>query len=288
MVTPEVLVVGGGRLARTVLRTMPERISCCIVRSGEGAEHLARIAPNISIRVNPETVDDVSFNIVWVLVADSAIRDVSAYLASIGTTWDGCLAIHSSGIGSRDELLTLADSGCVTAVLHPNGAFTGFDRLPEGLVWTISTGLSAESQALIGALLAGLAPTIVPIGDESRSLYHAAASLASNYSIVLFELAHELFCKAGLPRELAAEVVRRYIVESAERGAAFGANRSLTGPVARGDTGVLVRQLTAIREQSAGAFRLYRELMIFAARMVGREGEVLRAIEDTTAACDDH
>jgi predicted short-subunit dehydrogenase-like oxidoreductase (DUF2520 family) len=89
-------------------------------------------------------------------------------------------------------------------------------------------GITAESQeaearALWLAETLGLEP--FRLADDRRAVYHAGASIASNFLVTLYRLAAELVEQAGAPAEALVPLMRRTIDNGFE----------LTGPIARGD-----------------------------------------------------
>src|SRR5947209_7053410 len=71
----------------------------------------------------------------------------------------------------------------------------------------------------------------VEIADADRAVYHAAASIASNFLITVEAAAERLAAGVGVHRELLVPLVRATL----ENWANLGPSRALTGPVARGD-----------------------------------------------------
>lgn len=244
--SPRVAVIGGGRFARSLLRTMPDRICGLVVRNNNIANELQTISPGTPVVTRFQELDPSSYDIVWIATSDTAIREVAQKIAGDRDDWNGIIAIHSSGATSPDTLSALKNKGAIVFALHPNGAFTGEMPVPPGLVWSISSG-GEEIEKIVLRLLDTLAPHIVVVDDEHRALYHAAASVASNYSVTLFGSAVELYRRAGLSDSEARDVVARFIIASAERSALLGARDALTGPVTRGDHDIVAGQADAVR-----------------------------------------
>ncbi|HVE68480.1 MAG TPA: DUF2520 domain-containing protein, partial [Solirubrobacteraceae bacterium] len=88
------------------------------------------------------------------------------------------------------------------------------------------------------------------------ALYHAAASMASNFLITLEAAAERLAATAGADRDLLAPLVRATV----ENWAALGPERALTGPVARGDEATVARQRAAVEERTPELLGLFDEL----------------------------
>jgi predicted short-subunit dehydrogenase-like oxidoreductase (DUF2520 family) len=148
----------------------------------------------------------------------------------------GRLVGHCSGAGSL-ELIAPHEAFS----LHPLMTVTaeGADFRGAGAAIAATT-VHAAAVAHALAEAAGMVPT--EIAEEDRALYHAAASVASNFLITLEGAAEALAAEAGLPRELLAPLVRATV----ENWAALGAERALTGPIARGDEATVTRQRAAI------------------------------------------
>jgi predicted short-subunit dehydrogenase-like oxidoreductase (DUF2520 family) len=110
---------------------------------------------------------------------------------------------------------------------------------PEQLdgAWGAVTAKSTEARerALWLAETLGLRP--FALADEARALYHAGASIASNFLVTLHRAAAELFEQAGVPAEALVPLMERTIENGFE----------LTGPIARGDWETVERHLAALR-----------------------------------------
>jgi predicted short-subunit dehydrogenase-like oxidoreductase (DUF2520 family) len=108
----------------------------------------------------------------------------------------------------------------------------------------------------------------VEVSDRDRVTYHAAASIASNFLITLEAAAEQLAADAGVDRELLVELVRATV----ENWAALGAERALTGPVARGDEQTVAAQRAAIAERAPDLLELF-DVMVDRTRALAGERE---------------
>ncbi len=249
MIRPEqwsrVTLVGAGRLGRSILRTMPDRIAGVVLRDHDAASDIASLAPRAAIHRGPEEVATGDPGVIWIVTGDGAIGGVAEELARARAEWGGVAVVHSSGGTSLSALDPLADAGAITLALHPNGSFTGQALIPSGLVWGL-TARDPAARAIAEGLLAGLDPQIADIADDRRALYHAAASAAANYSMALFAIASDLYQRAGLSAMQAREVVAQFLATTAGNGLAMGPRAALTGPISRGDIDVLRAQMRAV------------------------------------------
>jgi predicted short-subunit dehydrogenase-like oxidoreductase (DUF2520 family) len=91
---------------------------------------------------------------------------------------------------------------------------------------------------------------------EQRALYHAAASLASNFLVTVEGAAERLAMLVGLEREALVPLVRATV----DNWARQGARAALTGPIARGDLATASRQRDAITEAAPDMLPLWDAL----------------------------
>ncbi|MDQ6744618.1 MAG: DUF2520 domain-containing protein [Actinomycetota bacterium] len=106
------------------------------------------------------------------------------------------------------------------------------------------------------ALAEGLGMRAVRVADEDRALYHAAASVASNFLVTLEGAAERLAERAGVERSLLAPLVRATV----ENWATHGAGRALTGPILRGDEATVATQRAAVDQRAPELLGLFDAL----------------------------
>lgn len=93
----------------------------------------------------------------------------------------------------------------------------------------------------------------VAVDDADRALYHAAASVASNFLVTLEAAAERLAAAAGVDRAQLVPLVRATV----ENWAALGPERALTGPIARGDRETVMRQRAAVASRAPDLLGLF-------------------------------
>jgi predicted short-subunit dehydrogenase-like oxidoreductase (DUF2520 family) len=163
---------------------------------------------------------------------------------------------HTSGATGLDALAPVTERGASTFSLHPLQTVPGPDAdLREAPCAVSGSDEDAERYATSLAEALGMRPFAVP--EDRRGAYHAAASMASNFLVVLEESAADLLGQAGIAdaRELLAPLVLRTATNWAERG-----GEALTGPIARGDEETVASHLEAIRELAPELEGLYEAL----------------------------
>ncbi len=156
-------------------------------------------------------------------------------------------------VGHFSAATTLAALGAHEAFsLHPLMTVTAEGAGFDGATAAVA-GATPRALALAEALAAALGMRPVRVADADRAAYHAAASIASNFLVTLEGVAERLARSAGLDREPLVALVQASVANWAR----LGAERALTGPVARGDEETVARQRAAVAE------RLPQELALF-------------------------
>jgi predicted short-subunit dehydrogenase-like oxidoreductase (DUF2520 family) len=135
--------------------------------------------------------------------------------------------------------------------VHPLQTFVR-SRGPEQFdgAWAAVTGESDDALRRARWLARRLGLHAFPLADDRRALYHAGASLASNYLVTLYRAAARAVAAAGAPPEALVPLMRRTIDNDFE----------LTGPIARGDWETVRTHLAALERELPDLAPLYRAL----------------------------
>lgn len=110
------------------------------------------------------------------------------------------------------------------------------------------------------------------IAAEQRPLYHAAATMASNYLVTLEAAAERLMQQVGLDRAALVPLVRATI----DNWAAVGARDALTGPIARGDEETVARQRVAVAAAAPDLLALWDCLVAETRTVAAGSGGIAR------------
>ena len=196
--------------------------------------------------------------IVLLCVPDAAIADAARAVSAR----EGRLVGHCSGAST---LAPLAPHEAFS--MHPLMTVTD-DGVPprfDGAGCAVA-GSTPRAREIASALARRIGMRPFAIADSDRALYHAAASMASNYLVTLEDAAERLGALVGLPREHLAPLARAAL----ENWARLGARQALTGPIVRGDDTTVARQRAAVAARAAGVLPLW-DAMADATRAVAGE-----------------
>lgn len=179
---------------------------------------------------------------------DDLIEDLALSIADRIAPQGGCGVVHLSGLVPRSALEPLAAAGYRTGTFHPLQTLpnpdSGAAQLSGSWVGITADDLAGTLSEFAESL--GMKP--FTIGDDKKSLYHAAAAAAANFPLASLAMSYDLFADAGVPFEAARPLVEAIVANAFE----LGPRAALTGPVARGDVGTVRRQLDAIAQAEPG------------------------------------
>jgi predicted short-subunit dehydrogenase-like oxidoreductase (DUF2520 family) len=139
--------------------------------------------------------------------------------------------------------------------LHPLLSVTGAGAEFAGAYCAVDAS-GPVSLAAAHALADRLGMTVTRVPQEQRALYHAAASIASNFLITVEGAAERLAGLVGLDRAALVPLVRA----SVENWSRQGARTALTGPIARGDLVTATRQRDAVADAAPDLLPLWDAL----------------------------
>jgi predicted short-subunit dehydrogenase-like oxidoreductase (DUF2520 family) len=212
----------------------PSRINV-IGRGRVGAAFAARCAAQGMLSENGEA------DVVLLCVPDAAISTVARQVPV------GPWVAHVSG---ATALAALAPHVRRFSV-HPLQTFTR-SRGPEQIdgAWAAVTAENAEARATGWTLARRLGLHAFDLADDSRAIYHAGASIASNFLVTLHRAAVRALGAAGAPPEALLPLMQRTIDNGFD----------LTGPISRGDRATVDAHVAAIRRELPDLEALYRVL----------------------------
>lgn len=127
-----------------------------------------------------------------------------------------------------------------------------------------------------GGLVRKLGGDPVLLAEEDKTLYHIGAVVASNLLVALEHAAELIYQEIGLHEEKALKALMPLIEGTVRNLRRLGTEKALTGPVARGDIGVLRRHLECLEhEEREQLLKVYTSLSMFALDLA--EAEVSKA-----------
>ena len=225
-------------------------------------------------------------DIVFLTVPDDAIAPLCKEIAAEGGWRYGQGVVHCSGALSSEVLQPARDSGALVASFHPLQAFASLsaalDNIP-GATFALEGDPALVAQ--LDRLVELLGGTALHLRAGEKTLYHAAAAIASNYTVTLAALASDLLVREGVAPDLntALHYLMPLLKGTVDNLDTLGLPDALTGPLARGDVGTIARHLEALEACAPELAHLYRHLARLTLPLAREKGhldsEMVRGLE---------
>jgi predicted short-subunit dehydrogenase-like oxidoreductase (DUF2520 family) len=225
-------------------------------RTLSSAQKLASLVPNCQICHTAQKVADAA-ELVFITTPDDIIAQVCGEVQ-----WHaGQNVVHCSGAHSVDILEPARKLGAAVGSFHPLQTFADVDQAIENLPGS-TFSLEAEEPLLstLKELTLLLNSNWVELKPGDKVLYHAAAVFACNYLVTLVKLALDLWLDLGVSSKEATRALLPLLNGTINNIENIGLPDCLTGPVARGDSGTIVRHLSALEARSPSLLTTYKEL----------------------------
>lgn len=268
-------VIGAGRVGRTLAllwqgsgvfrvgsvmcrTTGSARAAATFIGAGRAAASLAEMQPAG----------------VWMLTPpDREITACCAALAHSGLLNAGAIVFHCSGALNSEALRTAVGAGAQVASVHPLKTFAepGEAARTFAGTWCVAEGDGSALDVLVPAFESAGA-RVCGIDPQHKVLYHAASVMVCNYLAALMEAGLRCYAEAGIGRETALAMMEPLVRDTVDNVFRFGTARALTGPIARGDDGVVARHLDALGARDPRMRALYQQLGAVALELARAQG----------------
>jgi predicted short-subunit dehydrogenase-like oxidoreductase (DUF2520 family) len=231
-------ILGGGRLARHMSRYLD--------LLGLSSSTWSRNAhPDLNSHRHPDATERLRRTVtpashVLLLVSDDAIANVlRQYPWLHGHRLVHCAgALSLPGVAGAHPLMTFAETSYTLAQ---------YRRIP----------FLVESEHEFATVLPGLPNPHHTVSVEQKALYHALCVAAGNFPQLLWQQVGQRFedrlgVSAAVLKPYLEQVLVNFLADP---------DHALTGPLARGDTGTITRNLTALKGDPLGdVYRAFLEL----------------------------
>jgi len=255
------VVVGAGRAGGSLARLWHQsgytEIQAIYSRSGAGELAASVEAPTTDNIANLPKAD-------FLLIAtpDASLNTVATQIAqSANVSGKQGVAFHLSGACSSEELAPLRSCGFSVASAHPLRSFASSSQSEFTDTWCGIEG-DTEAASALQKLFEKIGGRCFDINKSTKTAYHAATVISSNGLFALADVALSAWQRAGIEPEKAREIFLSLAAGTASNIARLGPTAALTGPVSRGDTPIVSRQLEELQSNDETGAEIYRTLSL--------------------------
>lgn len=190
-------------------------------------------------------------DLILITTPDDLIAPICKKLSHNPFIKQGSLVLHCSGSLASDILVPMKEKGCYLASVHPMRSFSKPELSIQHYAGTYCA-VEGDEEALpkVHALFQAIGSMTYAINKKQKSLYHASGVFASNYVVTLAEQALSCMNKAGIEHETAMSLIinlMRGTLSNLET--TLSPERSLTGPIQRGDVSTLMKHLESLIDE---------------------------------------
>jgi predicted short-subunit dehydrogenase-like oxidoreductase (DUF2520 family) len=270
-------IIGAGRVGRALGRRLRElgwKIGAVVTRNEASARKAVRyIGAGHAHAFMTRRV--LAAQVILITTPDHGVAEVAEELARIGAEeLRGKIVLHTSGALSSSVLDPVRRCGASVGSMHPLQTFSGVGVPPlEGKVFAIEGELHAVRMARQISRALGAVPVHVEGGK--KPLYHAAGALAAGSVLALMEASTRLMTAAGMKRREAVRALlplTRQVLENYER---LGPRAAWTGPLSRGDYGVVAAHAEAMKGLPAEFVQTYEAVNRLAALVLAQDSAAM-------------
>jgi len=254
---PTIAIIGLGRVGSVLGRALhAAQYPIVAVASRNHAKAEATAYTFAAHPVSP-TVAAARADLVLLTVPDDVLPFLAHDLAAAGAWRAGQFVVHASGASPASVLQPAAEQGAMIGSFHPVAAFASPDAtLPPGITFGIEA--PKPLQQILIHMAHALGGYALPITAEQKTLYHAAAVIASNYTVTLAAMAAQLFDQLGASPEDALRALLPLMRTTLDNLEQLGVPDALTGPLVRGDAGTVAHHLETLDRSAPRAAAFYR------------------------------
>ncbi len=258
MKKPTISLIGAGRVGATLALAAHRAgypLQAIFTRTPSRAASLADRTGASIVATLGDAIDLGEW--VFVAVPDDAIAEIDA--AGAGHWRPGMAVIHFSGAHPADILAHARDRGAYVAAFHP---LQSISDLESGLRNLPGTTFGISGDAILKPQLIQLARDLqgyaLSIPDDAKVLYHAAAVFVSNFPVILYAQGVRILNQLGIPAKDAERALLPLIQGAVANLAEPGLPQALTGPLSRGDAGIIASHREHLQTTFPDLDDLYR------------------------------
>ncbi|WP_026369448.1 Rossmann-like and DUF2520 domain-containing protein [Kallotenue papyrolyticum] len=256
-VRPSLAIIGLGRVGTVLGRALHAVGYRIVAVAGRDAQQAQALAAQWQARAVDNLTAARSADLTLLTIPDDALGPVVSDLAAAGAWHSAQAVVHTSGALPAAVLEPAQRRGAAIGSFHPLAAFASRTMaMPAGI--SVAIEAQAPLRDTLWRMARAIGATPLPIEARDKPLYHAAAVIASNYTVTLAAIAAQLLQRLGATPEQSLDALLPLMRTTLDNLEQQGLPAALTGPLVRGDLGTLERHLQALERVAPAIATFYR------------------------------
>lgn len=260
---PSLNIIGAGQVGKPLGRLLAEKlgftVNCILNTSVESAQSACEFIG----QGTPITSFDqlIPADIYLITTPDEQIEATATRLANAGKVLKNNLIFHCSGVVSSSKISMLKSTKACIASLHPIKSFVDPKRSYNTFKGT-PCALEGDKEACkkMEGWIEKIGGKACNIQEDKKEIYHSALVLACNNLVSLTEASLQTLAKAGIAREEGMSLLKPIMEGSLAQIQEKGTVKALSGPIARGEAGIVKAEIDALQAWNPQIATLYKEL----------------------------
>lgn len=246
--------VGAGKVACTMGRYLSERgvrVTGYYDTSEASADEAATFTNSGAFTSESDVIAES--DVIFIATPDDVIATVWNKIRTMDIR-DKLIGIFSGSLSSN-LFSGIETTGAAGFSIHPMFAFS--DRFSDyQKLDNAKFAIEGDPRAVqeVRAFFKSLGHTVAVIDTDKKYRYHAAASVASNLMVGLYEMSLSMLTDCGFSEEEAGVFLSPLIQKNVSAMLEVGPAKALTGPIERGDVDTVTHHLEVLSEEEKAVY----------------------------------
>ena len=273
-----IALIGPGRVGCAIskrLHLAGYPLTAIISRSHQRGEEACSYIGCGQVLVSDQLAKATSAQIILLAVPDDHIQNLALQLQDSYQLSEQTTLVHFSGLHAA-QIMHHHTSPAMLLSLHPLFPFADREKAFNNLR-LCPCAIEADSPqalALAEELVTAIGGYSFTLEPEKKPLYHAAASIASNYLVTLLAAARDLLINCGIESEQAIPILLPLVESSLDNVKDLGPEQGLSGPIVRGDIGTVSDHIKALENGAPELLQLYLQMGNLTTTMSQKSGRL--------------
>ncbi|MES2997807.1 MAG: DUF2520 domain-containing protein [Pseudomonadota bacterium] len=251
-------IIGAGNLGKTIGKLIFSNDvgfiqGICNTSTKSGSEAASFIGQGEVKTISELLPVDITF----ITTTDDQIELCCQQLSKSSKLKKDSIVVHCSGSLSSEVLRTVKEKGCFIASVHPMRSFAKPDISFKQYGGTYCA-IEGDHEAInrLEDLFTKIGSVVYAINKDKKSAYHAAGVFASTYLVTLCQTSLLCLKDAGVENEMSMKIIASLMQSTLKNlETTLSPEKSLTGPIKRGDINTIPKHLSALPEPFANLYK---------------------------------
>ncbi|MHB1686630.1 MAG: Rossmann-like and DUF2520 domain-containing protein [Ignavibacteriaceae bacterium] len=251
-IKPNIAIIGAGKIAFSLTNSLIHSGYKVAIVISKNISSAKKLAGKFQIKPYSDKFQDLpsNCNIFFLCVPDSQLKSVSMQLSEIKLNFPRSLFIQLSGALTTSDLTSLQKKKAMTASFHIMQTFPSKKIISLSKSYAAIETQNDRAEKFLFRLAKKL--DLIPFKLESRNkiFYHLAGVYVSNFLVGNIFSSQKLFDRTKSKRINFSNLIMPIVSTTISNVKKFGAEKSLSGPVERGDLQIIKNHISSLKKIS--------------------------------------